>query len=223
MSQKNTKVYQYASFFDLDKTLLTVNSSFYFGIFLFKQNYLPFKKLFFLLWSYFKHTQGSLSVMEIHQQSFTSLFQNNPSETFKALAAEFVNASFEKLINQKVVARLKDAQKEGHFVVILSSAPGFLVEPFAKRLSVDEWSASSYTSNKGVWSDINQIIQGEEKASYLLETCRKLGIPQVNSIAYSDSHLDLPFLRAAGSAVAVNPSGKLKKEALFEGWEVIRR
>ena len=48
------------------------------------------------------------------------------------------------------------------------------------------------------------------------------GIDLRESYAYSDSESDLPMLRAVGHPVAVNPDGPLLRVAREEGWEVLR-
>jgi HAD superfamily hydrolase (TIGR01490 family) len=48
------------------------------------------------------------------------------------------------------------------------------------------------------------------------------GLDLSESYAYSDSESDLPMLRAVGHPVAVNPDGRLLAVAREEGWEVLR-
>jgi phosphoserine phosphatase len=47
------------------------------------------------------------------------------------------------------------------------------------------------------------------------------GIDLAESWAYSDSHSDLPMLRAVGHPVAVNPDAELARVAREEGWDVM--
>ena len=42
-----------------------------------------------------------------------------------------------------------------------------------------------------------------------------------NAVFYSDSHNDLPLLRAVDRAVAVDPDDRLREEAVRKGWDVI--
>ncbi len=46
----------------------------------------------------------------------------------------------------------------------------------------------------------------------------RLGIDRQQVTAYSDSHLDLPLLLAAGTPVVVNPDRKLRKIAQLNTW-----
>jgi phosphoserine phosphatase len=114
------------------------------------------------------------------------------------------------------------AQQCGHYTVILSSSPDFLIKPIADKLRVDAWESTSYAVDKDHrFCDISRLMQGADKAVILEEIRQQHGVAPQNVIAYSDSHLDLPFLQAAGRAVAVNPNRKLKAACRLHGWKVI--
>ncbi len=63
---------------------------------------------------------------------------------------------------------------------------------------------------------------GEGKAQALRKLAAAQGIELSASYAYSDAFSDVPFLRAVGHPVAVNPDAALLRLAGQEGWEVIR-
>jgi phosphoserine phosphatase len=54
------------------------------------------------------------------------------------------------------------------------------------------------------------------------ELAHSEGIDLASSYGYSDSESDLPFLRAVGNPVAVNPDRGLARVAARGGWEVVR-
>jgi len=62
----------------------------------------------------------------------------------------------------------------------------------------------------------------EGKAQAVRELAARDGFDLAESWAYSDSESDLPFLRAVGHPVAVNPDTELARVAAQEGWEVMR-
>lgn len=61
----------------------------------------------------------------------------------------------------------------------------------------------------------------EGKADRLRQVAEEEGIDLARSWAYSDSESDLPMLRAVGHPVAVNPDGPLLRAARQEGWDVL--
>lgn len=88
----------------------------------------------------------------------------------------------------------------------------------AEFFGVDAWKASEYeVDEKRCFSHIGSVFQGRDKARFIKE----LSIGQENIVAYSDSHLDLPFLLSAGCAVLVNPDRKLLRFSKHRNWSII--
>lgn len=137
-------------------------------------------------------------------------------------AEEFVDSRLEKLLYFPAWEKLKKAQHEGHFTCIVSNSPSFLVRIIAKRFQVDAWEASEYLVDKDQrLCQIQKILQGVEKACYVEEVIKRLGVNKEKVTGYSDSYLDLPFLCSVGKAVVVNPDRKLKQVAERLKWEKI--
>jgi phosphoserine phosphatase len=114
------------------------------------------------------------------------------------------------------------AQHLGHYTLILSNSPSFLVSVFARCFGVDDWKATRYAiDHQENLSHIDVIFQGEEKAKYVNEIASQLHISKEDVTAYSDSYLDLPFLLTAGTPIAVNPDRKLKKYSESHSWTVL--
>jgi len=135
---------------------------------------------------------------------------------------QFLKKDFYRFLYPPSLARLRRAQHEGHHTVILSNAPGFIVGPIAEYLEVHEWHSSHYrTDQEGMFEAVEFVLLGEGKAKKIQELVQKLGTSAKKVIAYSDSDLDLPFLHAAGTPVAVNPTAKLLKVSKKRAWEII--
>lgn len=67
-----------------------------------------------------------------------------------------------------------------------------------------------------------QFAYREGKPALIKELAAERDIDLSSSYAYSDSESDLPMLRAVGHAVAVNPDAELTRIAKDEGWEILR-
>lgn len=210
------------SLFDLDQTLLKENGSYQFGAYLYKHNVFPLSSMLYYVGCYSLHRVGKLSMQGLHEKIFSSLFRNKPSSLFKELAAAFIKEKFDEMLYLPAVQRLNNAKREGHYTGILSSSPDFLVQLMAERFEVDEWAATSFITNKNDdFVSISEIMHGDLKSRYLHTLSERLEIPLSDFIAYSDSHLDIPFLEAAGTAVGVNPDNKLRAICKKNQWEII--
>lgn len=210
------------SAFDLDRTLVTVNSSFLFCLYLCKKGVFPrfalCKAVFYYIW----HTFFGLSLEELHKRAFDALLRGYPLSMLEEESKNFVKDRLHTIYYLPGIARLKKVKDLGEYTVLLSSSPSFLVKPIAEALGVDEWEASEYTVDKDLrLCQIQRVLGGEEKALCLAKLLERLGIDRKDSTAYSDSRWDLPFLEAAGKVVVVQPDWTLRRMANKLRWEKI--
>lgn len=209
------------SFFDLDHTLLRVNCSFHFGLYLYRKKMIGLSSLFQLVRYYLLHKGGFLGINEIHEKSFESLFRGSLSHEFRDHGKAFVDLSYDRLINLRLVESLFDKQSRGERVVILSSSPDFLVEAFAERFGVSSCFATIYqTDDAGRYCDIQRVLEGGEKSKLVKQIIAEEGISFENTFGYSDSHHDLEFLESVAVPIAVNPNRMLRKICEERDWQV---
>lgn len=210
------------SLFDLDHTLLSANCSFLFGSYLYKQKIFSTFTMIKLVGYYSFHRLRFLSLQELHQNIFKQIFLGRKADSIKQFVKPFIEQNLKNHLYAPAINRLQSAKENNHFVSILSNSPDFLVEPVAAFLGVDDWKATVYEVNEeGKFSEISSFFQGENKAEYLSCVTKRFSLAKEHVIAYSDSFLDLSFLRAAGTAVAVNPDRKLKCVSRKNNWEII--
>jgi phosphoserine phosphatase len=211
-----------ASLFDLDHTLLKVNSSFSFGKFLYRRGLLGPAQLLRLGLVYFLHTIGIFSITSVHKIVYKSLFHGRSSSFFDNEVNLFLEENFDGMLNEPVIERLKSAQAKNHFVAILSSSPEFLVKAMANRLGVSHFDASVYAVDEKLhFLRIDRLVQGKDKALWAAAAAQNQSISKSNISVYSDSILDLAFLESGGIQVAVNPDRKLRKLCRLHKWEII--
>lgn len=210
------------SAFDLDHTLFSKNSSYCFGRFLCRNKLLPFSSLMFIISYSLRHSIGLLPIIKLHKNAFKRLFLGRSLALIQQWSEEFIEENFEKLLNPVAIKELKLAQESGHITAILSSSPDFIVAPIAKRLNVSYWDATQYViDNDQKFCSIGKLMLGRDKALCLTELARQYGVEKKETHAYSDSHLDLPFLLAAGKAYGVNPNRTLRLICRKNNWLIL--
>lgn len=210
------------SVFDLDHTLLTINSSYHFGAYLYRQKFFSFPSLLASLFYYARHKLFGLSIQKLHQKTFQLLFKGVSIEDLQAYVTVFLEQQLTEKLYQPALQRLHEAQKRGDYTLILSSSPDFLVRPIAEWFGVDSWQATIYAvDDGGCLSHLASILEGQDKANYLAHLIREMGIHSSSVTVYSDSHLDLPILKMAGKAIGVVPDFYLKRICQEKGWEII--
>lgn len=208
--------------FDLDHTLLTANSSFRFGSFLYRQNFFSFWTLLGCLTDYARHKWWGMSIADLHAHTFSRLFKGRFLADIQFYVVQFLTKYLTSLLYTPVLNRLKIAQAKGDYVLILSSSPDFLVKEIADSLQVPHWKATIYQSDgEGKLIAISQVMEGQNKANYVKELANQMHFDLSFITAYSDSYLDLPILKMAGEAVGVRPDYTLKRVCVQNGWEIL--
>lgn len=210
------------SVFDLDHTLLTGNSSYHFGFYLYKRKFFNFRKLILCLCDYARHKCLGLSVQKLHVKSFSRLFQGQSLAILQEHVEAFLTENLQNLLYTPVAQRLREAHSRGETTLILSSGPDFLVSAIARRLDVTQWQATTYRADdEGRLAAITHVLEGQDKANYMQDYAKKMELPLSDFTVYSDSYLDLPIMRIAGRAIGVLPDNRLKYVCLQNGWEII--
>lgn len=214
--------YSSIALFDLDHTLLNVNSSYCFGKYLYRQGVFSTFKMIKLAGYYALHKANLLSMQSMQIKIFNSLFKGYSYQFFMDKADDFVQKSIDTMIYLPAYQELKKFQERGDFVAILSSSPDFLVRPISKYLGVNYLEASTYfVGESGTFTHIYRLMLGEQKAKYSQLCAKKLNIDKSNVSAYSDSILDLPLFLSVGSKIAVKPDRYLKAYCKGNDWRII--
>ena len=208
--------------FDLDHTLLRVNSSFHFSRYLYRRGVLKLSEMLRIYWGSLRYQLGLLSLNQIHDEAFKALFCGNTLHSWSCHLPEYLDKHLMQLTSPSVAAILEKARSRGAVTALFSSSPAFIVEAIAKRFSIEHVTASKYEVDKvGRFVKIASLLDGEGKKSALRRLAGKCGIPLERTVAYSDSIIDLPLLESAGRAVCVEPDRRLREYARKQGWEVL--
>jgi HAD superfamily phosphoserine phosphatase-like hydrolase len=89
-----------------------------------------------------------------------------------------------------------------------------IVHVLATELEVD--AAGSFTGKP------RALCFGRHKVTLVEAWAAREGIDLARSYFYSDSYNDLPMLERVGTAIAVNPDGRLLRHARKKGWQTTR-
>ncbi len=142
-----------------------------------------------------------------------------------------------RFVETKILPRIGDAaralvtrHRDGGDRVLLTTATNrFLTEPIATDLQIEppDLIATELEEAGGVFTGANAGVLNmrEGKVERLTAWLAARSLPATaigEATFYSDSANDLPLLRAAGRAVAVDPDPRLREEAERKGWTILR-
>jgi len=128
-------------------------------------------------------------------------------------------------IRPEVVARLKDHQKQGHRVILLTGIFNPCLGLIGAYLDVTDLVGTGIevVDDRYTRKILPPVVTGREKLTSLLKYCdaQNLEIEWGLSCAYADSVCDHYVLEQVGHPVAVYPDENLSALAQEKGWEVI--
>jgi len=111
----------------------------------------------------------------------------------------------------------------GHSVVLATTTPMHLIEPFAAKMGFDDVIATRYAERDGAFTGAleGEFVWARGKLSAVRRWAGAHDVEMSDSFAYSDSFYDLPLLGAVGHPAAVNPDPRLLAYATLRRWPVL--
>ena len=207
--------------FDIDNTLYKGSTVRKFLLPAFCRGVLPPKIIFSIprYFFYFRRRDGDPSVTEKRIAALRGIRRGKMRE----LAEELFIREYRDSLHPLLVRGINKAKRNREPVILASSSFRTLIEPIAEHLGADDVIATEIAFRDGVATGFLRTVPPYRRGKRLrvMEYIASGGQKMADVVFYSDHHDDLPLLYAAGKAVAVNPTRKLRRIARREGWEVL--
>ena len=216
------KRYKYIAFFDLDKTILSVNSA----NFLVKEsrargimNEKHYREAIFLSILY------KLDWRDVTKIIYRMLnwLDGLSSKRIEAMCEDVFSGSLVNLIRPEILREIAYHRSKNGAVVMLSSASTFVCNPVVKHLMMDDLICSLMEEKDGILTGkaVGNLVFGKEKKYRLLSYCNGEGYNPNDAYYYGDAISDKYVLGAVGKAVCVDPDKPLRREAGKKGWRIL--
>lgn len=212
--------------FDLDHTLIPIDSDFEWGQFLCrigavdKAAFEQRNNAFFA-----QYQAGSLNAKEYLEFAFGTLAQFSPAQ-LKSMREQFMQEVIQPVLLP--AAHQLVAQHQDDLVIIITSTNRFITEPIAHAFGVEHLIAAQPemdTSGHITGKLIGTPTYGAGKVDHLHAWLAKRNATLDSferSYFYSDSHNDLPLLKLVSHPVATNPNAQLSTHAQLHGWPILK-
>jgi len=210
--------------FDLDHTLLPIDSDYEWGQFLVREKVVDAAEhqrrndAFFA-----QYNAGTLDPVEYLEFALGTLAAFDPAQ-LKDLQAQYMRDVIRPNIRPKAVDLLRRHLDGGDLVAIITATNAFITAPIARELGVEHLiAARPELDERGhpTGKLAGTPTQGHGKVTHMHAWLDGLGRPFdsfTRSWFYSDSHNDIPLLSVVSHPVATNPSEKLSQHATAHGW-----
>ena len=213
-----------AAFFDLDRTLISGSSAFYFGVAAWRNGLIPLSDLLgdgtkaasFKLFGATDERSESVRDRILHA------VQGIEQADLVGLNEEIVPRILEQVRPES--RGLIDMHHEaGRDCWIVSASPQEMVDPLAVALGMEGGigTRSEVIDGRYTGQLDGPFVYGEGKAEAIEKLAAERGYDLRLSYAYSDSASDLPMMEMVGHPVAVNPDRPLEAVAQQRGWPIV--
>ena len=211
------------AFFDLDRTLIDVNSGMLFAQYEREKGRISRRQLGrAAVWSAGYH----LSIIDLpaaYEQALAHYVGTPASVIRERTEAWFHRDIVHRLLPEAAVA-MRWHRKQGHRLVILSNTSCWQAQVAAQAWGFDDWLANHFDvdANDCLTGRIRQpMCYATGKVDHATAWLAQHGGTLAESWFYSDSLSDVPMLAAVGYPVVVNPDPRLASVARRRAWKVV--
>ena len=209
--------------FDLDNTLLSIDSDHAWGEFLVEQGavdpvaYREANERFLA-----DYNAGTLDMAAFLEMALKPLAENTP-EQLAAWHQQFMASKIEPHILPKAEELLARHRTKGDTLLIITATNRFITGPIAERLGVDDLIAVEPEMVDGRYTGRVDGVPSyrEGKVTRLQAWLEAQDLTMDGAWFYSDSHNDLPLLEKVDHPVAVDPDDTLRKVAEERNWRIM--
>jgi putative phosphoserine phosphatase / 1-acylglycerol-3-phosphate O-acyltransferase len=212
-----------AAFFDLDGTLIAGYSARFLGQQRIRNRELGLSELV--------RTIGVAVGAGLGRAGFEDLLQlgaeawkGRAHEDLEEMGQRLFQRRIEPLIYPEMRELVRAHQRQGHTVILSSSATSYQVEPVARFLGIDHVLCNRFTVKDGVLTgDVERpVLWGPSKADAVQKLAGDLHIDLGRSYFYADGDEDLALMYLVGHPRPTNPGKRLATVAASRGWPVLR-
>jgi HAD superfamily hydrolase (TIGR01490 family) len=210
-----------AAFFDMDRTLLRVNTGELWLRWLRRHHEISLGRTLQALAWLVQYKMAILDMEAVTTRVIAEMAGQSEGELV-AKARRFFEAWVRAEVAPKARQALARHRAEGHVVAILSSSTPYVVEPLAEHLGIEHAICTRLRVSAGRFdgTHVAPACYGRGKVHWAEAFARDHGVDLARSFFYTDSYSDLPMLERVGQARVVNPDARLRRHARRVGWHV---
>jgi HAD superfamily hydrolase (TIGR01490 family) len=212
--------------FDLDHTLLTIDSDYSWGEFTQQIGWtdpVEFKRRNDEFYAHY--IAGTLDVHDYVRFAVEALRVRGP-DAYREAHARFMREWIAPALTPAARELVQQHQQQGELLAIVTATNELVTRPIAQALGVSELIAVELARDASGWitgeiAGVPSMREGKVVRVGHWLAARGLDWLDVETTFYSDSLNDLPLLERVDHPVATNPDGRLRTIALERGWRIL--
>jgi HAD superfamily hydrolase (TIGR01490 family) len=213
-----------AAFFDIDGTLLSVNTAPLYARYLRRHGRARRRDLLRTAYYLVQYRLNLLDIDRAIERASGMIAGQLESEV-----AAFCERWYDEMVRAYLVPamreRLEQHRAAGHELALLSSSTSYLATPLARDLDVEHLLVTRLEIVEGRFTGkpVAPVCYGPGKVHWARSFAAERGIDLSQSFFYTDSITDLPVLELVGHPRIVNPDRLLRRVARKRGWPIVER
>ena len=209
-----------AAFFDMDKTLLRVDTAMSWTQFLYARGEIGKRTM---AKAFYWATLYKLALLDM-ETVFTRLVEDLRGDSEAEMIAK-CEVWYRRHVEPEIALAARVAVEKhraaGDVIVLATGSTQYAARPVAAGVGIPHVLSSELEVRGGTFTGKPAALCfGQHKVTLAEAWAGKHGIDLAASTFYSDSYNDLPMLERVGTAIAVNPDARLRRHAKKRGWRV---
>lgn len=211
-----------AAVFDVDDSLLDGNAGTIFTWYLYSEKLMKpeFRsRIPRIIYEYARNRLTEQDMVEVGSRCQQGL----QADELRAHAHRCFERHLRKRITSGGIRQIRKHLLSGHFVLVASGSPQFIVDEIARHLRVHAAIGTRTRIVDGRVTDeiVPPVVFREGKRAAVEALLEKMDLDPARSFLYSDSSADVPLFEEIGNPVVVNPKTPFLEAARRRGWEVV--
>jgi HAD superfamily hydrolase (TIGR01490 family) len=220
--------HQGLALFDLDGTLLAIDSDHAFGEFMVRLGWADSEAFRRANDAFYAQYQAERLDVDAYIRFATSVWRERGAAELAAASERFTQEVVRPAVHDAALALVRRHADAGEHVAIVTATNDFITRPIAALFGVDQLIATELQRDadgrvtgavRGVpayrGGKVTRVQQWLEAQGLCCEDFERITF-------YSDSTNDLPLLERVSHPVATNPAPALERIAVARGWPILR-
>jgi len=210
-----------AAFFDLDRTLVRVNTARLYVRWRVRENLLPWTDVIRSTWWGLQYKFGVLDMSAVTERALSTL-EGLEEEPFRGECAEWAEREVFPHVTEHARAEVERRRDEGLELALLTTSSLYVAEPVARMLGVEHVLCTRVEVESGRFTGAlaGTPCYGAGKVDHARDWASDRDVDLRKSVFYTDSVSDLPMLEEVGEPRVINPDPRLLRLARERGWPV---
>lgn len=210
------------AFFDLDLTILNVNSA---TLWIRSEYKLGHISLWYVIQAMYWLTRyhlGSVSMESALLSAFESL-KGQDAKAFNVRITDFYHAYVAHRVRKGALLTIEGHKKNGHLCYLCTNASAPLAQLFCTALDLDGMICNSFEEKDHILTGApaTRLCFGQGKLILAKELLEGHPLTLDQCYFYTDSYSDLSLLEAVGHPFVVHPDRRLRKLAEKNNWPIL--